>query len=92
MIVRDGQTSQIRKLKEEREQTYRIWMRLRETLEVEIESNAAVGDPHLAERDKVIALMRSLRSKLASIDYALRQIKEGTYGLSEGCQRAIALA
>ena len=73
MMVRDGETSQIHKLKQEREQTYRMWMRLRETLESEIESDADEGDPDLAEREKVTTLMRSLKSKLASIDYALRQ-------------------
>jgi DnaK suppressor protein len=89
MIVRDGDTSQIRKLKEEREQTYRMWMRLRETLESEIVSDADEGDPDLAEREKVTTLMRSLKNKLALIDYALRQAREGTYGMCEGCGKPI---
>ena len=89
MMVRDGETSQIRKLKQEREQTYRMWMRLRETLESEIESDADEGDPDLAEREKVTTLMRSLKSKLASIDYALRQAREGTYGMCKGCGKPI---
>ncbi len=89
MIVRDGDTSQIRKLKEEREQTYRMWMRLRETLESQIESDVDEGDPDLAEREKVTTLMRSLKNKLALIDYALRQAREGAYGMCEGCGKPI---
>ena len=89
MKVCDGETSQIRKLKEEREQAYRIWMHLREMLESEIEPDADEGDPGLAEREKVITLMRSLKSKLESIDYALRQAQEGLYGICEGCGKPI---
>jgi DnaK suppressor protein len=89
MIARDGETSQIRKLKEEREQAYRMWMNLREMLESEIESDADEGDPGLAEREMVRTLMRSLKSKLASIDYALWQAQKGLYGICEGCGKPI---
>jgi RNA polymerase-binding transcription factor DksA len=66
-----------------------MWMRLRETLESEIVSDADKGDPDLAEREKVTTLMCSLKNKLALIDYALRQAREGTYGMCKGCGKPI---
>jgi RNA polymerase-binding transcription factor DksA len=88
-MIRGREISQVQRLKEEREQTSQILERLRETIDLEVETRADEGDAYLAERDKTMALMRSLEYKLSSIGHALQQAQKGMYGICEGCGRPI---
>ena len=80
---------QMEKLEEEREQAVEELMRLREALKLEVDPDADEGDPDLAEREKVLALAQGVARKLESIDYALRQVQKGLYGICESCQQPI---
>jgi DnaK suppressor protein len=80
---------QVKKLQEEREQAHLELDRLREALKIEVDPDADEGDPDLVEREKVMALVQSLERKLESIEYALRQAQEGTYGICERCSEPI---
>jgi len=76
-------------LEEEREQAFGELARLREALKTEVDPDADEGDPDLVEREKVMALVQGLERKLESIEYALRQAREGTYGVCERCGEPI---
>lgn len=80
---------QVKKLQEEREQVHLELDRLREALKIEVDPDADEGDPDLVEREKVMALVQSLERKIESIEYALRQAQEGTYGICERCGEPI---
>lgn len=80
---------QTERLQKEQEQTLRELGRLREALKSEVDPDADEGDPDLVEREKVLALVNSLERKLSSIEYALRQTQEGTYGICERCGEPI---
>jgi DnaK suppressor protein len=80
---------QTEKLQKEQEQTLRELGRLREALKSEVDPDADEGDPDLVEREKVLALVNSLERKLSSIEYALRQTRDGTYGICERCGETI---
>jgi DnaK suppressor protein len=79
----------VKKLEEEREQALEELTRLREALKTEVDPDADEGDPDLVEREKVMALVQGLERKLESIEYALRQAKEGMYGVCERCGEPI---
>jgi DnaK suppressor protein len=81
--------SNLTKLEDEREQTLAELMRLREALKSEVDPDADEGDPDLVEREKVMALVYGLERKLESIEYALRQAREGRYGICERCEEPI---
>lgn len=85
----DRTKMQVKKLQEEREQVHLELDRLREALKIEVDPDADEGDPDLVEREKVMALVQSLERKLESIEYALRQAQEGTYGICERCGEPI---
>ncbi len=85
----DRTKMQVKKLQEEREQAHLELDRLREALKVEVDPDADEGDPDLVEREKVMALVQGLERKLESIEYALRQAQEGTYGICERCGEPI---
>jgi len=89
MVIRNRTTSQVEKLKGEREQALLELARLREALKIEVDPDADEGDPDLVEREKVMALVQGLERKLELIDYALRQAQEGTYGICERCGEPI---
>jgi DnaK suppressor protein len=80
---------QVKKLEEERQQAREELVRLREALKLEVDPDTDEGDPDLVEREKVMALVQGLAKKLESIEYALRQAKEGLYGICEGCGESI---
>lgn len=86
---RDMTRLQVEKLKGERDQALLELERLREVLKTEVDPDADEGDPDLVEREKVMALVQGLERKLKSIEYALRQAQEGTYGICERCGEAI---
>jgi DnaK suppressor protein len=80
---------QTERLQKEQEQTLRELSRLREALKSEVDPDADEGDPDLVEREKVMALVHTLERKQSSIEYALRQTQEGTYGICERCGEPI---
>ena len=82
-------TMHVEKLRAEREQTLLKLTSLRTTLRSEVEAEADQGDPNLVERQKATALLRVLESKLASLDYAVREAEAGRYGICERCGEAI---
>jgi len=43
-----------------------------------------------AERNKVLAVIESLRTGLADVDHALEKIEAGMYGICERCGKPIA--
>lgn len=80
---------QIEKLKAEREQTLLKLARLHDALRSEVDPDAEEADPDLVEHEKTLALVHGLERKLASINYALRQMQRGTYGICERCGQPI---
>jgi RNA polymerase-binding protein DksA len=63
--------------------------RLREALKVEVDVDAEEGDPDLIEREKNVALVSQLETKLARVHAALRSIEKGKYGTCERCNKEI---
>jgi DnaK suppressor protein len=88
-MVLDTTNLQVEKLKAERERVLLEMGRLREAFKSEVDGNVDEGDPNCAEREKVMALMRGLDRKLESIDNALLQAENGTYGICERCGERI---
>jgi len=80
---------QVKKLEKERDQALLDMERLLDALKAEVDPNADEGDPDLAEREKVIALVQGLERKLESIEAALRQAQAGLYGICERCEKPI---
>lgn len=89
MKARGKNRLQVDKLKEEQAQALQELARLHEALRTEVDPDADEGDPDLVEREKVVALAQALERKLESIEYALRQAQEGTYGICERCGEPI---
>ena len=83
---RGKESQRIGKLEQERKQTVAELARLRDALKVEVDPDADEGDPELIEREKVAALVQTMERRLDSIDYALRRMDEGTYGICERCR------
>ena len=88
-MAREKTNLQVKRLKEEREQTLLELARLRETLKTEVDPDADEGDPDLVEREKAMALVQGMERKLDAIEYALRQTQDGTYGICERCGKSI---
>lgn len=88
-MVRDTTQAQVEKLEAERERVVLDVGRLRETFKSEVDGDVDEGDPNFAEREKVMALVSSLGRKLESIDNALRQARNGRYGICEQCEEPI---
>ncbi len=59
------------------------------TGEVEIEIEE--GDPEVIEREKNVALLSALESRLASVRSALLAMEKGTYGICERCGQEIPI-
>jgi DnaK suppressor protein len=78
-----------RKLLEEQTRIAGEVERLRETLKVEVDVDAEEGDPDLIEREKNVALVSQLESRLARVQAALRSIEKGKYGICERCNKEI---
>jgi DnaK suppressor protein len=78
-----------RKLNEERAETEAELDHLREYLRGEVDADAEEADPDLYEREKTLALIRTLENKLESIEQALRLAEKGTYGICERCGEKI---
>ena len=78
-----------RKLDKERAETLADLDRLREYLRGEVDADAEEADPDIYEREKTLALIRTLEDKLTSIERALRLAEKGTYGICERCGEKI---
>jgi RNA polymerase-binding protein DksA len=78
-----------KELEKERQQTIYELERLREYIRDQAESSS--DEPSLAvyEREKNLALVRRLESRLTAIEDALRAAKKGRYGICERCGRPI---
>ena len=63
--------------------------RLREQMKTEIEHDTEDGDPEVYEREKLMAVIRTLEDKIGSIDYALKALDLGQYGICERCGNEI---
>ncbi|RME86262.1 MAG: TraR/DksA family transcriptional regulator [Caldilineae bacterium] len=77
------------KLLAQREQLVQDIELLRESLKGEVDMDVEEGDPDVIEREKSVALLAALESRLASIDDALKAIERGTYGICERCGQPI---
>ncbi len=73
----------------EREVTVLELGRLREQMKTEIEHDTEDGDPEVYEREKLMAIIRTLEEKLTSIDYAQKALEQGVYGICERCGNEI---
>lgn len=86
---------ELERLQKERRRTEEEIARLRSYLETEMERSAgededapdSAGD--IYEREKTLALIKTLEDKLASIDHALRSTAIGQYGICERCHEPI---
>ncbi|MCA1553732.1 MAG: TraR/DksA family transcriptional regulator [Chloroflexi bacterium] len=63
--------------------------RLREQMKTEIEHDTDEGDPDVYEREKLLALIRTHEDKIESLDYALKALDHGQYGICERCGNEI---
>ncbi len=86
---------ELERLEEERRRTQGEIARLRSYLEMEME-RGGVEDEEVSdtagdiyEREKTLALIRTLEDKLAAIEHALHSSAVGTYGICERCGQAI---
>src|SRR4051794_5801997 len=59
--------------------------RLRSQMQTEIEHDADEGDPDIYEREKLLAVIRTLEDKMESLDYAMKALDNGQYGICERC-------
>ena len=82
--------SQVTLLEQEREHTLTELEHLRAELRVEVEHDD-VDDvaSDLIERDKTLALIKTLERKLEDIDHAIQQAQDGDYGICENCGQPI---
>ena len=87
--TKDVTEQEKRKLEEERAGTLVELDHLREYLKGEVDADAEEADPDLYEREKTLALIRTLENKLESIEQALRLAEKGTYGICERCGEKI---
>ena len=78
-----------RKLQEEHAESLAELDHLREYLRGEVDADAEEADPDLYEREKTLALIRTLEHKLESIEQAFRLAEKGTYGICERCGEKI---
>ncbi len=80
---------ELKELERERQETLEEIERLRLVLEQEVDASEDEADPDIFERDKTMALLQALERKLESIDYAIRSVQSGTYGICEMCGERI---
>jgi RNA polymerase-binding protein DksA len=73
------------RLQQERQETVEKLERLNSELRSLAEPSADEGDTDAYEREKMLALVHSLRRKLESLDHALEMAQKGTYGICESC-------
>ena len=83
------------KLQAERERTEAELKRLRSYLETEVDHVIDGGEDSIDaaadiyEREKTLAIIQTLKNKLAAIERALRAAERGGYGICEVCGKPI---
>ena len=82
-------TVQIQKLEDERTQLRQELASLRELFKSEVDGDIGAGDPKMAERDRVRALITFKQRKLNAIEQALAEAQQGLYGICERCGQPI---
>lgn len=88
-ITKSREKSDIAKLEAEREQTLKEIENLRTDLRSMAEPSADETDSDAYEREKVWALVQTLKRKIDSIDKAIASTQSGTYGICESCGERI---
>jgi DnaK suppressor protein len=63
--------------------------RLRGQMQIEIEHDSDEGDPDVYEREKLMAVIRTMEDKIQSLDYGLKALDNGQYGICERCGNEI---
>ena len=63
--------------------------RLRSQMQIEIEHDSDEGDPDVYEREKLLAVIRTMEDKIESLDYAQKALDSGQYGTCERCGNEI---
>lgn len=63
---------------------------LKETLRGEVDVDVDEGDPDVIEREKSLALLSALESRLAAIEDALKALERGDYGICQRCGKPIS--
>lgn len=79
----------ILQLSRQRKQLAQTIRQFEADLRARIDPNIDEADPGLTEQTVTMALLNNAREKLASIDRALRQAKNGGYGRCEQCDQSI---
>jgi len=89
-------SSERKRLELDQQRTQAEMVRLRSSVESELEPSRAGEDGDAAdvasdiyEREKALALIRTLELKLEAIDRALEHADQGTYGICEQCGERI---
>jgi DnaK suppressor protein len=85
----NGKILQIEKLNEEREHTLLRLTQLRQTLSSTVDPEKDEGDFELEEHEMALLLIQRLEWQLESIEGALRQVQQGSYGICERCRELI---
>ncbi|MBI5877960.1 MAG: TraR/DksA C4-type zinc finger protein [Chloroflexi bacterium] len=81
----DGKKQKRERLNEERAEAELELGRLRGQMQIEIEHDSDEGDPDVYEREKLLAVIRTLEDKVGSIDDAMKALDQGHYGVCERC-------
>ncbi len=69
----------------ERDVAFLELSRLQQQMKTEIEHDTDEGDPDVYEREKLLAVIRTLEDKIESINYAMKALEHGQYGICERC-------
>ena len=77
------------RLIDEREIAMLELSRLQEQMKTEIEHDTDEGDPDVYEREKLLAVIRTLEDKIVSLNHALKALDQGQYGICERCGNEI---
>jgi DnaK suppressor protein len=91
VLTEDKWTQLREELEAEREETLGEISRFRAVLKYELDADPEEGDSDLYEREKTLALLRTLEQKLYSLTHALAKIDDGTYGNCEICGEGIGV-
>jgi RNA polymerase-binding transcription factor DksA len=79
----------IEELEKERAQELRELLELGEALKAEVDPGIDEGGLNLVERNRVLLLIREHEHQLQSLDHALQQAQQGSYGICERCHEPI---
>jgi DnaK suppressor protein len=88
-MMNDKKAERIAKLKKEQALALQELEYLRESLRSEVDLDLDEADPHVTEREMAMVVIIDLERKLKAINYALRQLEAGTYGICERCGQPI---